>query len=236
MQRLERRHDRLAGERVAALEQIRGWRWEIPVRPQTDRHVLNGVEHGARRAYAAGCRCDRCTDANTEHARLLLEQGTDLVDAGPAREHLQRLGARGATQKGMARAAGVNVKSIVATQGGEVSRIRPDREQLLLDLTLEAATEHTEHGLWGEKVPAVPTWKLIDWMVLRGWPKAWIAREIGQNGGALQLDRHRISKTHADAVAELDHRLGRTRRPPTHRRRDAPLPTLDEILASEQVA
>lgn len=239
VQRLEHRHDRLAPERVAALDQIPGWQWEIPVRKE-NRRVLDEVEHGHRWAYARGCRCDPCTDANTAEARRLEREGTDLVDAGPARAHLRSLLARGAGQKPLARAAGVNVKSIVAIADGEVSRIRPERAQLILALTHTAAEQHTATGRWGELVDARPTWRLIDWMVMHGWPKAWISREIGQDGRALQLRRDRISPANAEKVAALDHRLGRTRRPPTgtsSRVSSGPsLPTLEEILAAERAA
>jgi superfamily II DNA or RNA helicase len=239
VQRLAQRHGRLEAGRVAALQQIPGWRWEIPVRAG-ERVVLDDVEHGHRWAYARGCRCDPCTDANSAEARRLVAEGTDLVDARPAREHLRRLLARGAGQKPLARAAGVNVKSIVAIAAGEVSRIRPERAQLILALTHDAADEHTGAGRWGELVDARATWRIIDWMVLRGWPKAWISREIGQDGRALQLRRDRISRANADKIAELDRRLGRSRRPPTRKSSRISagpnLPTLDEILAAEQVS
>ncbi len=236
VQRLEHRHRRLAADRVTALEQVPGWLWEIPVRPDAEaRIVLDDVEHGHRWGYARGCRCDPCCDANAEEARRLREEGTALVDARAAREHLQRLLAHGAGQKPLARAAGINVKSIIAIAEGQVSRIRPERELLVLALTVDAATEHTGHGMWGENVPPGPTWKLIDWMVMRGWPKAWIARELGGAGLALQLQRDRMSVQSAEKVAELDRRLGRTRRPPARAMRSS-LPTLDEILAAEQEA
>lgn len=238
VQRQQHRRRELAPDRVAALEAVPGWQWEVTIRPdQADRAIRDDVEHGHRWAYAKGCRCDPCCDANAdyERARQNGEIDVQLVDAGPAREHLRHLLARGAGQKPLARAAGINVKSIIAIAEGQVSRIRPEREQLVLALTADAAAEHTGHGLWGEKVPAGPTWKLIGWMVMRGWPKAWISKEIGQDGRALQIDRHRIAKSTAEKVAELDRRLGRTRRPPARAVRTA-LPTLDELLAAEQVS
>lgn len=51
-------------------------------------------------------------------------------------------------------------------------------------------------------------------MVARGWPKAWISREIGQDGKAIQLNRDRISDANAKAVAGLDQRLGDRTPPP----------------------
>ena len=239
VQRQSKRRGTLTAAQLGALEQIPGWLWEIPVRPDNP-FVLVGVEHARRSSYAKGCRCDRCSDANAayEQARSGGDYETDLVDARPAREHLQRLLARGAGQKPLARAAGVNVKSIIAIAAGEVSRIRPEREQLVLALTLDAAAEHTGVGQWGgsvDRATLTATWKLLDWMLMRGWPKAWISRELGGDGRALALQRDTMSRQNADKIAELDRRLGRTRRPP-HRPRRVGLPTLEEILAAERAA
>jgi len=238
VQRQSHRRGQLTPDRIRVLEQIPGWQWEITVRPDLEhRAVLEDVEHGERWAYARGCRCDPCCDGNAEYERRRMAGGieTDLVDAGPARAHLKMLLARGAGQKPLARAAGVNVKSIVAIAAGEVSRIRPEREALILALTHDAAAEHTGAGAWGGTVDPGPTWKLLDWMIMRGWPKAWISREIGQDGRALQLHRDRMSQMNADRIAELDRRLGRTRRPPA-RQRGIALPTLDQILDAERRA
>lgn len=239
VQRQERRRGDLSPERVAALEQVPGWLWEIPVSPE-QRVVRDDVEHGHRWAYAKGCRCEPCCEANAQYERDRQAGRIDvqLVDAGRARAHLQLLLARGAAQTALARAAGVNPKSIAAIASGAVSRIRPEREQLVLALTVDAAAEHTGAGAWGGTVDAATlreTWKLLDWMLMRGWPKAWISRELGGDGRALQLNRDRMSVRSAEKVAELDRRLGRTRRPPPRAVR-AVLPTLDELLAAEQTA
>lgn len=238
VQRLGHRRGRLSPERVAALQGVSGWQWEVELR-EGYRPVLGDAQHGQRASYAKGCRCDLCTDANRAYETARQTGQTDLVDAGPARAHVQRLLARGAGQKPLARAAGVNVKTVVELADGTLRRIRPETEQVLLALTVEAAAAHTGAGRWGGSVPAGPTWRLIDWMVMRGWPKSWISREIGQGGRALQLNRTRISKGSAEAVAELDRRLGRTRRPPARRSNRLGgelLPTLDELLAAEQAA
>jgi len=85
-------------------------------------------------------------------------------------------------------------------------------------------------GRWAS-VPAWPTWALLGDMIARGWPKAWIAREIGHRDQALQLHRDRVSAANADAVVQLDRRLGRRHPPP--RRCRTPLPTLAELLTAE---
>ena len=221
---------RLAPERIAALEQIPGWQWEIELR-EGYRPILDTAEHGKRSTYAKGCRCDPCCDANSayEHTRTN-GAGTDLVDAAKARGHVRILLGRGATQKGLARASELNVKTIIEVADGTLARVRPETETAILGLTLQAATDAMLPGRWAS-VPAGPTRELLDDIIARGWPKAWISREIGHNAPALQLNRDRVSAANAAAVAELDRRLGR-RRPPARQGR-SPLPTLTELLAAE---
>lgn len=230
VQRQEHRYGRLAAERVAALEAVSGWQWEVPLR-EGYRPVLDDADHGTRGAYAKGCRCDPCTEANRryEHGRGN-GAGTDLVDAAKARGHLRILLGRGAAQKALARAADVNVKTVAGVADGTLARVRPETHQALMALTLDAAAAAALPGRW-DSVPGGPTWELLDDMISRGWPRAWISRELGQDGQALQLRRDRVSRANAEKVAALHRRLG-TRRPPPREWR-SPLPTLAEILAGE---
>lgn len=234
VQRQEHRYHRLAAERVTALEQIPGWQWEVSLRDGY-RPVLDDVDHGSRKAYAKGCRCDPCTDANAsyEHSRENGTETTDLVDAAKARGVVRILRGRGASQKALARAAGLNVKTIAELEDGTLARIRPETAQAVLGLTLGVAKAAELPGRW-TTVDAGPTWELLDDMLARGWPKAWISREIGKDGRALQLKRARVTVDNAAAVRDLHDRLG-DRRPP-NRARHAALPTLAEILAAERKA
>lgn len=92
-----------------------------------------------------------------------------------------------------------------------------------------------EHRLRGVSTAATgPTLAAIESLVRRGWPKAWISRELGGNGKALQVGRSGspvVSRKSADAVAGLVRRIG-DRVPPRRGRRM--LPPLDEIITSEQ--
>ncbi len=249
VQRQDHRRGVLPEDRRMALEQISGWRWEVsPYRGADADGVIAFADptlHGQRLGYAKGCRCDPCTTAHTAaFADRRRSQGAgscDLVDAEPARRHLMAVQATGVSADAMARVSGLNSKTLDAVLAGQRARVRPETAAALLAVTSQAAAavDRSAFGPHGELVDARPTWKLIDWMVLRGWPRAWISREIGQSGRALQLKRDRISVTNADKVAELDRRLGRTRRPPPRRSNrigGEPLPTLDELLAAEQEA
>lgn len=244
VQRQQHRLGNLSPQRAAALDRVPGWQWEIDLRPGY-RPVLDDVEHGMRLAYAKGCRCDPCTDTNASYAIGLERDGTDLVDAGRARVHVRMLRAQGASQKAIARAAGVNVKTIDQleqdivlpaarenSRGAQrirtgLTRIRPETEQAILAVTIEKARqfEKTE--------PAGPVLQLVDEMVALGWPKAWIAREIGHGQGqgrALQLGKNHdtVSTNYARKIRELRQAVG-SMTPPRLWRQG--MPPLAEITA-----
>jgi hypothetical protein len=81
--------------------------------------------------------------------------------------------------------------------------------------------------------PSAPVLALVDEMVALGWPKAWIAREIGTGQGrAMQVGRSgAISVTNARRIRELRQRVG-SMTPPRLWRQE--LPPLEEILADRQ--
>lgn len=250
VQRQDRRRGLMAPERTASLEQVPGWRWEVdPAR--RDQATLEAlatdpnIAHGTRAGRATGCLCQPCVDAHNEAYRGQNRHGAkvaDLVATTQATRHLRTLVAAGVGRNALGRVSGLNDKTVDDVLDGKRGRIRPETAEAILAITLEKAREADRSGFGphGEIVDAGPTWELLDWIIMRGWPKAWISREIGQDGRALQLKRDRISKANAEKVAELDRRLGRTRRPPTrgsNRNGTKPvLPTLDKLLALEEVA
>ena len=253
VQRQQHRLGRLSPQRVAALDRVPGWQWEVDLRPGY-RPVLDGVEHGTRTAYAKGCRCGDCTDSNGIYAAGLEHDGTDLVDAGRARAHVRKLRAQGGSQKAIARAAGVNVKTIDQLEQDIVlppdrenargtkrvrtglTRVRPETEQAILALTIVQVRPFMKGGPTGGRLsePAAPVLALVDEMVVLGWPKAWIAREIGQRG-ALQLGKGgAVSVGNARKIRELRQRVGSLTAPPRRGRQE--LPPLDEITTSMRSA
>lgn len=234
VQRHTKRIGKLDERRIMMLERVPGWLWEIPAPDHVVADV--GNRHGTRAGYAAGCKCEDCCAANlADHRRRerLAAAGiatTDLVDAGPARAHLRILAGRGAPLKGIARAVQLNPKTIAEIHSGERRRIHPHTATTVLAVTLE--TVHA-HGQPGTRVDGTPTWKLLDSMIDRGWPRSWIARELGMKSG-LQLQRGSLLADTAAKVAALDRRLGDRVAPP--RRCRTAIPTLDEVIAAEQQA
>jgi transcriptional regulator with XRE-family HTH domain len=197
---------------------------------------IGDTRHGERTGYVKGCRCEDCTEANrlkeVQRTARAADGGptTDLVDAARAREHLELLSAHGASQKSLARACGLNVKTIVQVLSGGTKRVLPETDEAIRALGLAAVRSAAAPGT---RVDAAPTWELLDGMIARGWPKSWIARELGL-GNALQFNRDTVTAANAEKVAALARRLG-DRTPPPKEWRQA-VPSLAEVLAAEAAA
>ncbi|WP_193315417.1 DEAD/DEAH box helicase [Nostocoides sp. F2B08] len=228
------RHDHRSGNldpsRAVALEQVPGWLWEIQPSPRIGIDI-GDTRHGTRTGYVKGCRCQPCTDAN-RHAQSARDQrsraggpSTDLVSAARARGHLRILTGQGATQKGLARAADLNVKTIVEILEGDRTRIQPDTERIVLAITMNDVRQSYAPGTL---IPAAPTWERITDLVERGWPKSWIAREAGL-GNSIQLKIDQVTAGNAARIAQLHAQLDDIT-PPPRRHRD-PMPPLSEITA-----
>lgn len=236
-QRRERRHGRMTDSMAALLDKVPGWRWEILPAPRVLMNI-GDTPHGTRTGYIKGCHCDDCSQANTDDAsarEARIRDGTpasDWVDAARSRGHLLILLGRGATRNGLARATGLNPKTIDNIVDGVTARVIPQTQQTVLSCTLAAVNEASA-DMPGARVAAGPTWELIDDLLERGWPAAWIAREAGL-GGALQLSRDSVTATNARRVRDLHERVGALRAP--KRQRGVPTPTLAELLTCEAVA
>jgi hypothetical protein len=207
-----------------------GWLWEIQPTPRISIDI-GDARHGTRTGYVKGCRCQPCTDANRV-AQASRDQrarsggpSTDLISAARARGHLRILTGQGASQKGLARAADLNVKTIVDILEGQRTRIQPDTERIVLAITMNDVRQSHAPGTL---VPAAPTWRLINDLVARGWPKSWIAREAGL-GNTLQLKTDQVTAGNAQRIGELHAQLNHITPPP--RRHRAPMPPLSEITA-----
>lgn len=226
------RHGQMVPARARMLIQVPGWQWERQPSPRVLLDI-GDARHGTRTGYVKGCKCEACTEANrvkqAERAAVAAAGGptTDLIDAAAAREHLARLNGPGVTQKALARACGLNVKTIAGLMCGDTRRILPETESAICALT---AADVRAAAVPGARVDATATWELLDDMIARRWPKSWIARELGL-GTTLQLGRDTVTAVNADKVADLAHRLG-NRVPPPRRGRRAIAP-LRELLGTE---
>jgi superfamily II DNA or RNA helicase len=231
VQRQGYRHGRLDPARAALLERQPGWRWEVQPAERVAVE-LGSIAHGTREGYQKGCHRPCCAAALIEAEQRRRQRraaglpATDLVDAARARHHVRALAAQGASQRSMARAAEVNVKTVTELLDDTLQRVWPETEQRVLALTIEQVRAA---AVPGTRVDAGPTWRLLDDLAGRGWPKRWIARELGGTGQALQLSRREVTAETAAKVTALHERIG-DRQPPPRRWR-APLPTLAALEA-----
>jgi hypothetical protein len=131
---------------------------------------------------------------------------TDLVDAGPARAHVQALQAAGMGWKRVAKAAGLgdSVVGRLLGSGGyrPAARIRPATAAALLAVTVDLAP--------GTLVDAAATWRRVHGMVAAGYPQAWIADQLGVTTRALQLGSVQVTHAHAWQIAALAERCALT--------------------------
>jgi superfamily II DNA or RNA helicase len=241
-QRHWRRHGHLDDARARLLDQVPGWAWE---RTPAARVVvgIGARQHGTRAGYAAGCRCEACTAANSayevdrDRRRAAGAATTDLVDAAGVRGHLRTLEARVGrrARPAMRDVTGFNKKTIDEVINGGRARVRPEVDEALRALTVEDLLAHIEADPSPrDDIPAGPTLALIDELLAAGWTKAWISREIGGDGRALQVGRTAsgvVRRETAEAVAGLHARVGGRRAPDRGCR--SGLPSLADILTSE---
>lgn len=163
-------------------------------------------EHGTRAKYVIEkCRCGPCTEANSAYGRLrdrksrypdVWGETTDLVDAAPVRQHLQRLAKAGVGLRVVTAHSGIARSSLQKIARGTRRRVHRSTLLAVLDVPTDALAP-------GALVDAAPTWKLIDEMVAAGITKTRIARALGNRMPALQLRRTSITREHRDAIADL---------------------------------
>lgn len=172
-------------------------------------------QHGTYAAYGLDqCRCIPCSQAAVRYEANRRKQTAygrwqPYVNAQPARTHVQQLRALGIGWKRIADAAGVShggmAKLLYGLEGRQPSRkVRAETAGKILAVTAETAG-HADAAL----VPARPTWRRIEGLVALGYPKAWIAEQIGQSR-ALQIDRSFVLARTERAVTELHDRVGDT--------------------------
>lgn len=167
--------------------------------------------HGTNARYQLGpdendtpgrqCRCDPCRGAAKAYRRRRNQRMEPAyVSARPAREHVDWLSAQGVGLKRIVAVSGVaqgTIWKLMYGKGGNPSkRIRRETADRILAVM-------PSHGADGSRVPAGPTWEIIDQLVARGWQKSAIAESIGQRGPALQIGRQYVTRRNAAAIAGL---------------------------------
>jgi len=136
--------------------------------------------------------CLRCAD------RAAVWNG--LVDAGPVRAHLRRLGRQGVGPVSVAAACDVGKTVLTEILWGGKKLVRRRTADRVLAVTADAAAD-------GGRIDARPTWKLIDELLEAGLTKMEIARRLGQSGPGLQLGPEKVLARTALAIRRLHARV-----------------------------
>lgn len=142
------------------------------------------------------------------------ESWVPYVPAGKARLHIKELSRLGVGHKQVARAAGIPYGSLWKIVYGDPARrmrpsrrIRPETERAILSVSLEDAAD-------ASRIPAAPTWRLLNDLIARGFTRKWIAAQLGAESPCLQIGRDRVRAATARKVAELHRRLEGVAAPP----------------------
>ena len=184
--------------------------------------------HGTKAKYVIErCGCEPCRQANRAYERARIhamhrpdEAWVPYVPAGPVRRHLEALQAQGVGHKTVAQLAGLSASSVGKIlypsryRGmGTSKRVREETARRILAVTADQAAG-------AQKVPATPTWALLDDLIARGWTKSELARRLGQNGPGLQVSRSTVRASTARKVEQLHAELKDQTPPPRRSRWD----------------
>lgn len=169
--------------------------------------------HGTRAKYVVErCRCDACRACSSEYERMRSRakrraEWFPYVPAGRARQHVRELATQGVGLKTVAKVSGVSHGSLSRLMYGDPKRgtgpsKRVRRETANAILAVNAAVV-----AGAQKIPAGPTWKLLDELIALGYTKTWIARELGTKGPGLQIRKTAVRASTARKVEQLYRRV-----------------------------
>lgn len=133
--------------------------------------------HGTPARYSAGCSCLSCCNAWADYQKVrkaeIREGLTRIVDAGPVREHIRWLIARGWRMRAIAEQSLVSFTTVHDVLDGRRPRVRREIAEAILTLGPTALpTDSTA------LVPAHATHRLLDRLYRRHGPEA-VARAMG---------------------------------------------------------
>lgn len=184
--------------------------------------------HGTYAKYVVErCGCEPCRGANRAYVRRRQrsmarpdELWLPYVPAGPARRHLAALARQGIGLKTVAKLTGLAHGALSRIVYGDPARgsapskrVRPETLSAILGVEAQQASG-------GQKVPAGPTWALLDQLLTAGYTRTFLAAALGSRGKhpSLQIRRDRVRGSTARAVEALHRRLIDQQPPPRRTR------------------
>lgn len=146
--------------------------------------------HGTRARYQTGCACLPCTAANTAYSQQRAKaratgHWNGLVDAGPAREHLQALQAKGVGIHRAAALSGLPWRGLWNIRAGTQTQLRAESAKAILAIKPSLAR--------GQRVNGYRTRHLLACLQNEGYAPSDLAKRLGLKSG--RLSRHHTQVT-----------------------------------------
>lgn len=174
------------------------------------------AQHGTRSKYAAGCRCQPCTEANRTYARQLARHHrrtrygleaptTTLTDATETRQHLTWLLQQGIGTRSIANHLGLSRSAIHRIINGTRTHIRPATANRIL-----AMGRHRIPNAQPDRalIDATTALHQIQHLLQLGHRPAHLAKALGYQTRALQLPANGlITKARAERINTLYQQL-----------------------------
>lgn len=168
-------------------------------------------EHGSHAKYALErCRCDLCRQAQREYNRARVraiarpdETWCPYIDAAPVREHIEWLASCGIGLKSLAKLAGVPHGTLSKLVYGDRARGMPPSRRVRPFTAQKITAIMPYHAAGAQRVPAAPTWRLLNELIALGWSRAELARRLGHQGPGLQINKTRVLASTARQVERL---------------------------------
>lgn len=133
------------------------------------------TRHGTRTSYLYGCRCARCTEANTLYQRQRkADPAPKRIPIARAKRHLERLARLGYTRDTIAESSSVDRTMVYRIMSGRCSFLHRETEARIL-----ALSPQTLEFPDGAHVDATPLLRRVEQFVERGYNRKELSRMLG---------------------------------------------------------
>lgn len=174
--------------------------------------------HGYARYRLDGCRCYTCGYARAEYddrRNRLIAYGRwqPFVALEETQHRIHDLNALGFGDRTIAALAGLGRKAVRDIRTGvrhDPGRGNPPLTQIRTDTAAAIAAIPFDplEAAPGTYVDATLTWTRIHALIRAGYPRSWIAHQLGRKTPALQLRADRVTVANARAIRDLLHHVG----------------------------